>query len=412
MPLSKRTNTKKGKIFRQSLHRTQVNKDRESEGTDESPEQVVTLSSDEEYEKQQNMPSCNMDVNSCIMEDMKRRNDNFMTPRRHLSNAILPVVDRNIQNYRIERLTSESNLKPHDPLIVDRVPPISVLEASQKALLKIVSKKTTKRLQEYIVLYSDYGCFTLEGLRILIDTTEYEQCHERYQKRYDGRPWHLKDYLADRMRVAEALLDRWNTSVSYLLESKGYTITSQDLSVLCCERYLNDQVMNLLIRKFCDDVNERMGENVPSYVKVDFGLNVIHQLCANMDITSTEIVFFPVHLHGNHWGLSIFYIKEREVQFDDGYHCAITKQLGDNINSILTKFHEATNLPCFELSSWGSVKRFKVPMPDQPTGSGSCGVGVVCCVRDICNGFNQAFTWTFKEVLHLRAQLMVELLKL
>jgi len=123
-----------------------VNKDRESEGTDESPEQVVTLSSDEEYEKQQNMPSCNMDVNSCIMEDMKRRNDNFMTPRRHLSNAILPVVDRNIQNYRIERLTSESNLKPHDPLIVDRVPPISVLEASQKALLKIVSKKNNKEI--------------------------------------------------------------------------------------------------------------------------------------------------------------------------------------------------------------------------------------------------------------------------
>ena len=215
--------------------------------------------------------------------------------------------------------------------------------------------------------------------------------------------------------MAGALLDRWNTSGSYVVERKGYRITSQDLSVLCCERYLNDEVMNLLIIKFCEEANERLGNDVfcmlPSYLKADFGLNVIHQLCAGIDITSTEIIFFPVHLHGNHWGLSIFDIRKQEVQFDDGYHCAITEELRDNINSILTTFHEATNLPCFELSSWGSVKRSKVSMPDQPTGSSSCGVGVLCCVQDIGNGFNQAFTWTFQEVLHLRAQLMVELLK-
>ena len=118
----------------------------------------------------------------------------------------------------------------------------------------------------------------------------------------------------DRTRVAEALLDRLNTSGSYLVERKGYRITSQDFSVLCCKRYLNDEVMNLLIIEFCDEENERLGENVfcmlPSDVKADFGLNVIHQLCKNMDITSMEIVFFPVHLHGNHWRLSIFYIKK------------------------------------------------------------------------------------------------------
>jgi len=75
------------------------------------------------------------------MEDIKRRNYKFMTPRRHLANAVLPVEERNIQNYRIERLTSESNLRHQDSLTVDRVPPISVLETSQQAILKIVSKK-------------------------------------------------------------------------------------------------------------------------------------------------------------------------------------------------------------------------------------------------------------------------------
>jgi len=50
----------------------------------------------------------------------------------------------------------------------------------------------------------------------------------------------------DRTRVAEVLLDRRNTSGSYLVERKSYRVTSHDLSVLCCERYLNDEVMNFI----------------------------------------------------------------------------------------------------------------------------------------------------------------------
>ena len=165
--LRKTANTKKGKIFRQGLHSTQGNKNRESEGTDETPEQVITLSSDEECEKSQNMSLSTADVNSFIIEDIKRRNDNFMTPRRHLAGPVLPVIDRNIQNYRIERLTSSSNLKLQDPLTVDRIPTISVLQASQEALFKIISKKSRKEMQEYVVVYLDNGCFTSEGLRIL-----------------------------------------------------------------------------------------------------------------------------------------------------------------------------------------------------------------------------------------------------
>ena len=56
-------------------------------------------------------------------------------------------------------------------------------------------------------------------------------------------------------------------------------------------------------------------------------------------------------------------------------------------------------------------------MPDQPcsnseTGSGSCGVGVICATRDICNGNDDSFTWTYQEAPQLRAQLMIELINL
>ena len=227
----------------------------------------------------------------------------------------------------------------------------------------------------------------------------------------------------DKKMVSEALLDRWNPNSSFLVENKSYKITSQDLSVLCCERYLNDEVMNLLINKYCDEANSRLGGDVfsmlPSYVTAEFGCNAILQLCASVDITTTEVVFYPKHLNGNHWGLIILNTKKKEVQIDDGYHCPITTEIKDTTNAILANFHQATNLPSFQLSSWSPVQRFKVTMPDQPTvsesshhGTGSCGVGVVCCVRDICNGFTQGFTWTFEDAPHLRAQLMVDLLKM
>ena len=50
-------------------------------------------------------------------------------------------------------------------------------------------------------------------------------------------------------------------------------------------------------------------------------------------------------------------------------------------------------------------------MPDQPNGSGSCGVGVIYCVRDLSQGIQEKFTWTYKESPTLRAQLVTELLK-
>ena len=57
-------------------------------------------------------------------------------------------------------------------------------------------------------------------------------------------------------------------------------------------------------------------------------------------------------------------------------------------------------------------------MPDQPhsnasgaTGHGSCGVAVICAVRDICAG-NTNFTWSYQDTPGLRAELMAELLDL
>ncbi|KAL9977148.1 hypothetical protein ACROYT_G014521 [Oculina patagonica] len=47
-----------------------------------------------------------------------------------------------------------------------------------------------------------------------------------------------------------------------------------------------------------------------------------------------------------------------------------------------------------------------------PDGCGSCGVAVICAIRDVCNGNTESFTWTYQEAPQLRAGLMLEVLDL
>lgn len=140
---------------------------------------------------------------------------------------------------------------------------------------------------------------------------------------------------------------------------------------MCCKRYLSDEGMNVLIGKYWDEAKTHLGR--------DF----------SVDMSTVEITFLIIHIHGCHWGLSIFHVKNRDARFDNGYHCPINKEMQDKTRIILTSFQQATGLLCFEILSWSPVQRFKVPMPDQPSviatsckGTGSCGVGVVYCVRD------------------------------
>ena len=83
----------------------------------------------------------------------------------------------------------------------------------------------------------------------------------------------------------------------------------------------------------------------------------------------------------------------------------------DFTQSETANLYEITTLQHFLPRTWSKVQRFTVPMPDQPNGSGSCGVGVIYCVRDLSHGIQEKFTWTYKESPKLRAQLMIELLR-
>ena len=290
-----RSNVTKGKHFRQGLQASKSGKI--SETMAKANKNVDTLSSDEDHsQKTETFPS-NSDVKRLIEEDIKRRDDNFATPRRKLAEAELPIVDGGIQSYTIKSITSENNLKPQDPLTVDRVPPMSLLHRSMKALREVVNKKARGRRHEDVAEYPQYGCFTLEGLRIL---TRYDKIRNLARQVPEEIRWMATAFEGlperDRELVAGALLDRWNASGNVLVDYKGYKITSQDLSVLCCERYLNDEVMNLLIIKYCENANDHRQEEVftmlPSYLTSVSGSNSIHQVCASVDMSKVDKYFF------------------------------------------------------------------------------------------------------------------------
>ena len=138
----------KGKLFRESLQPSHVNDISATETVDRPTETFLTLSSDKEVRK---MPSPNFDVSYWTVEDIKCQDNSFATPRRHLAEAELPLVDGGLQSYRIKEFSSVYNIKTQDPLAVDKVPPISVLQLPMKALREFINKK--RRGQEYVVSF-------------------------------------------------------------------------------------------------------------------------------------------------------------------------------------------------------------------------------------------------------------------
>ena len=167
-------------------------------------------------------------------------------------------------------------------------------------------------------------------------------------------------------------------------------MTSQDLSLLVGERYLNDDIINFLIQKYCDKANaarEHTGTKVllPSFLSMGkVSSNVVQRLSLTCDMERVENMLLPVHINDSHWGLAVFSVPGKTVYFDDGYHGPIPEDLKSNSNEILKIIHKTTGIAAHDPLLWKNIRRFKVPMPDQLSysarsnhGCGNCGVAVI-----------------------------------
>ena len=159
---------------------------------------------------------------------------------------------------------------------------------------------------------------------------------------------------------------------------------------MCGERYLSDEIINLLIQRYCELANEKNQSCafilLPSFLSVgDMSRNLIGSICTVEDMNEVEVMFLPVHMPELcQWGLVIFQWVSNPCSLTTDI---IVKYLQDRTNIIPSMIHENTELVKFKQCDWKEIQRLKVPMPDQPkVGSSSCGVAVICAVRDICCG--------------------------
>ena len=123
--------------------------------------------------------------------------------------------------------------------------------------------------------------------------------------------------------VKEALLDRWNLNGQLLIQYKDFNVMLQELSVLCCERYLTEEIINMLTIKYCDAANACLERDVFTMLSTDtskhFRESVVFNLSANIDMSTVEMIFLPMLSHRNHWRLLVFNVRfiEHETFLQD-----------------------------------------------------------------------------------------------
>ena len=200
-----------------------------------------------------------------VLADVLGQDDNFKDPRRLLAETIFPDVDSALVNYSLTSRQSDLTY----PMTVTKLPPCSVLEELEKELTTSENAKSTP-----VAKTSCYGDFDIEGIRLL------KRFHRLKCLRREvsfEKKWLQSVFHNNQKEVTEALLDRWNLDSACLRSYDNFRITSQELSLLCSERYLSP----------------------------------------------------------NHWGLAIFSMTDQTVYFDDGYHCPVPENLKKVSHEIL-----------------------------------------------------------------------------
>lgn len=262
-----------------------------------------------------------------VLRDVARCDDKFCNSRRTLGYATFPDVDATLHSYLCSSGEHARGVSITDALRVTRLPPYSIIEDAEKKIKEEASSKI-------LVQFPSYGTFNKRGIHILKRFHRLRQLRDEVQFE---ETW-LKNVFSNmkncmRDDVTHALLDRVNEEEKYLVSYKNYRITSQELSVMCGERYLSDEIINLLIQRYCDLAN---GKNqsctfilLPSFLSVgEVSGNLIRNICTVEDMNEVEVMFLPVHMSELcHWGLVIFSVGEQSVFFDDGYHSQISRDL-------------------------------------------------------------------------------------
>ena len=226
-----------------------------------------------------------------IFSEVLRRDDNFRFPRRMLAEATFPDVDGTLTSFTL----SADQSKLTDSITVKTLPPQSLLEDIKREL-----RKSGEELGRGAVRIPSYGKFDINGIRNLqrFHRLKRLRAEVSFEKQWINKLFENTPFEPE---VAHALFDRWNLQGTWLASYGSYKITSQELSRLCGERYLSDELLNLLALKYCNRANEEQQSShnvlLPSFLSTGNILeSVINNICLNHDMENAINMFLPVYM--------------------------------------------------------------------------------------------------------------------
>ena len=224
------------------------------------------------------------------MSDVACRNDNFSNTRQTLGYTQFPEVDATIRTYTCRCIQNDPGISVTDPLKVVRVPPHSLLQRA--------AEESRKAGSNFIIQFRSYGNFDRMGIRIL------QQFHQLRKLRNEVKfeeEW-LRSAFKNmdntlKNQVMCALLDGINKEGKHLVSYKDYRLTSQDLFLMCGERYLSDEIINLLIQRYCDQANVKHHSCcynlhvLPSFLSVgEVSNKLIENICKAEEMNEVEVL--------------------------------------------------------------------------------------------------------------------------
>ena len=360
---------------------------------------------------------------SSVRDDLLRGTDELETSREELQQVHLPLTNANFAAFDIVSLSQ--NQECLNPLELSQIPPLRIVNASEKALRQAHNDNVSNAA----VLIGGLGVFDRESLTII---RQYHRLKDIQKDIVFERDWikdaFIKESEANRKMVESAFFNNQCGQKKFIVSRKGSRVNSQVLSTFCGERYLSDESINILLDHYCSKANEF--ERKTSFVALPAHLSntrtadavraaTIRRRFLNIDMNEVEYIFVPIHLQDlMHWGLGVICLNENVVNYDDGFHLPKSTNLVKVCNQIIQVLKE---MPHSKIKGPASqpfhFERLNPPMPSQNLGpyqkhgQGSCGVAVILCARDLCER-RKDFNWSFNESHFHRAELMVELAKL
>ena len=112
----------------------------------------------------------------------------------------------------------------------------------------------------------------------------------------------------------------------------------------------------MLSIKYSDAANERLGRDVfamlPTDISRHFRESAVFNLVANVDMSTVEMVFLPMLLHGNHWGLLVFNVRDCAVEYNESFHYPVNSFVQELSGKTLKVIFETTGLQRFQQTNW------------------------------------------------------------